>query len=86
VWVVTLNLPAGLGGSTLTVGATFDGVDVVEPRSIPIGTDAWTANYPASVAGGCAVAAHDKAGELGLAVAAAAVAGRRRRRRRQGPT
>jgi hypothetical protein len=86
VWVVTLNLPAGLGGSTLTVGATFDGVDVVEPRSIPIGTDAWTANYPASVAGGCAVAAHDKAGELGLAVAAAAVAGLRRRRRRQGPT
>jgi subtilisin family serine protease len=55
VWLATLQLPAGLGGSTLTVGATFDGSDVVTPHTIPIATDAWNAEYPPSAKGGCVV-------------------------------
>jgi len=56
VWLATVQLPAGLGGSNLTIGATFDGNDIVAPRSIPIATDAWNADYPPSVEGGCLVA------------------------------
>ena len=56
VWVAMVSFPAGLGGSTLTVGATFDGADVVPPKSVPIATDAWMASYAARVTGGCAVA------------------------------
>jgi subtilisin family serine protease len=53
VWVGTVVLPAGLGGQTLTLGATFDGADVVRPVAMPIAVDAWSAGYPASVKGGC---------------------------------
>jgi subtilisin family serine protease len=56
VWVATVQLPAGLGGSTLTVGVTFDGADIVAPRTVPVATDAWTAGYPSSASGGCSVA------------------------------
>ncbi|MFO0677770.1 MAG: S8 family serine peptidase [Polyangiaceae bacterium] len=45
----------GLGGRALIVGATFDGEPIVHERSIPVGTDTWTADYPMQVAGGCAV-------------------------------
>jgi subtilisin family serine protease len=55
VWVVTVALPAGLGLSHLTVGATFDGVAIVEEKTVPIATDAWTADYPPTIGGGCAV-------------------------------
>jgi subtilisin family serine protease len=55
VWVATVQLPAGLGGSTLTVGVTFDGNDIVAARTIPIATDAWNAEYPPSAKGGCVV-------------------------------
>jgi hypothetical protein len=55
VWVGRLELPAGSGGSRLTVGATFDGADIVDPKSVPIATDVWNAAYPPSVRGGCAV-------------------------------
>ena len=61
VWVATVSLPAGLGGSTLTLGATFDGADVVAPRSIPIATDAWSARYTGSARGGCSVGAKEAA-------------------------
>ena len=53
VWVATVLLPGGLGGQSLTMGATFDGTDIVEPVTIPIAVDAWSAGYPASVTGGC---------------------------------
>ena len=56
VWIVTVQLPAGLGPSQLTVGATFDGASIVEEKTVPIATDVWTAEYPVSVRGGCAVA------------------------------
>jgi len=81
VWVVTVSLPAGLGGSTLTVGTTFDGQDIVEPRSIPIATDAWSADYPPSVAGGCTVGGEGGKGEI-CVVVAVGLAGLRRRGRR----
>ena len=54
VWVVTVQLPAGLGPAHLTIGATFDGASIVEEKTVPIATDAWTAEYPASIKGGCA--------------------------------
>jgi len=56
VWVATVALPSGLGGDTLTVGATFDGADVAPPQTVPIATDVWTADYAASVKGGCGIA------------------------------
>jgi hypothetical protein len=56
VRMAQIEVPAGLGGSRLTVGATFDGVDVVEPKTLPIATDHWNADYLPVVGGGCAVA------------------------------
>jgi subtilisin family serine protease len=53
VWVATAVLPPGLGGQTLTLGATFDGAEIVGPVQMPIAVDAWSAGYPASVTGGC---------------------------------
>jgi subtilisin family serine protease len=79
VWIATVRLPPGLGGSTLTVGATFDGAPVVLPRSIPIATDTWNAEYPAAVRGGCSLAepslrtAEGSAGRAWAAAAAAAL-------------
>jgi subtilisin family serine protease len=55
VWVETVALPAGLGGSNLTLGARFDGADVVTAQTVPIATDTWNASYPPTVAGSCAV-------------------------------
>jgi hypothetical protein len=85
VWVIALQPPAGLGGSSLTLGATFDGVDVVDPRSVPIATDTWSGLYPPAAVGGCAVAPSTGEGLrippvlwIGLAVAAL-------RRRRSAP-
>jgi subtilisin family serine protease len=45
--------PPGSGGSSLTLGATFDGSLIVAPKTVPIGADIWTANYPSSARGGC---------------------------------
>jgi subtilisin family serine protease len=56
VWVPTVVLPAGLGGSTLTLGVTFDGQPIANDVSVPIAVDAWDAEYPASIAGGCSIA------------------------------
>jgi subtilisin family serine protease len=53
VRVGSVAVPAGLGGMTLVVGGTFDGIDVVEPKALPIATDAWNADYPPRIAGGC---------------------------------
>jgi hypothetical protein len=89
VWVATVGLPGGLGGKTLTVGATFDGDDIVAPKSVPIATDAWSADYPPSVGGGCAVAATRSGGAercAGVAAVVAAAMGMTRKRiRRQTP-
>lgn len=86
VWVATVQLPAGLGGSTLTVGATFDGSDIVPSSTIPIATDAWNAEYPASAKGGCVVTG-TRPRDVVVALAFAGVVfvlGRRRGRRLTG--
>jgi hypothetical protein len=81
VWVATVVLPAGLGGSTLTLGTTFDGESIVAPKSIRIATDAWSADYPPSIGGGCCVTL-GKAGRAGPGViVAVGLAGWARRRR-----
>jgi len=63
VWFYSIEPPDGLGGQSITLGANFDGLPIVKPRTIPIAADPWTANY-ASEAGGtgaaCAVAAGDR--------------------------
>ncbi len=57
VWVLAWTPPAGLGGSRATFGARFDGVDIVAPQTVPIGSDAWNANYPSHAKGsGCSAA------------------------------
>jgi|HubBroStandDraft_2_1064218.scaffolds.fasta_scaffold03894_2 subtilisin family serine protease len=56
VWVATVVLPSGLGGYVLTLGATFDGQPIVSEVSVPIAVDAWDAEYPATIPGGCSLA------------------------------
>jgi hypothetical protein len=56
LWFYTVQVPPGNGGSTVTLGATFDGVAIVDDKTIPIATDRWTAVFPSSALGsGCAV-------------------------------
>ena len=94
LWVYTVTLPQGLGGASLTLGATFDGVDIVAPKTVPIAPDIWSAEYPSNVSGGCAVtskrAAFDRAdGEdaspvslvFGASLALTALVRRRKRAR-----
>ncbi len=68
VWVATVQLPAGLGGQSLTLGATFDGADIVRPAVIPIAVDSWSAGYAASVTGGCGPGPAPRDGVLASAV------------------
>jgi subtilisin family serine protease len=83
VWLATVQLPGGLGGNNLTVGATFDGNAIVKPQSIPIATDAWNADYPPSIGGGCVAAGGEgTAWGAGGAVVVGVMVGWRRRRRR----
>lgn len=85
VYVYQWKPPPGLGGSRATFGATFDGVHVVAPRTVPIATDRWTAAYPSEAAGsGCAIEASTSRGARSALVAAglAALGTAVRRRRR----
>ena len=90
VWTAIVRLPAGLGGSTLTVGATFDGAPIVAEKAIPIATDVWNGEYAATAGGGCAVAGrgvHEPPGDRGsltIAALCAVAAGVSKRRRRIG--
>ncbi|AKU98004.1 alkaline serine protease [Labilithrix luteola] len=78
VWFFEWRPPAGWGGWQVTFGATFDGKPIVEPRTIAIATDTWTANYPSTASGSScnlhASTAHSAAprwlglGSLGLLV------------------
>jgi subtilisin family serine protease len=95
LWRISLQLAGGLGGQSLALGATFDGADIVDPRSIPIATDTWNAAYPPQVAGGaCATGtsplprSSPLAPGSALAVLAGIVTRRRalRARRRARPT
>lgn len=84
VWTYTWTPPTGLGGRRATFLATFDGEPIVEPRSVPIATDGWTARYPNEASGsGCAVTAPGSRAPLSVAALAgvAALVTLRRRRR-----
>jgi MYXO-CTERM domain-containing protein len=63
-----VSVPRGLGGQAITLGATFDGANVVDPVTVPIATDAWTASYLAEAKGACNASGGDPGGMLGLAV------------------
>jgi subtilisin family serine protease len=84
VWVYTWKPPPGLGGSRATFGATFDGLPIVVPRTIPIATDRWTAAYPSDAQGsGCATVpapAHASGAALVTCAIGLVVALARRRR------
>ncbi len=87
VWLAAVQLAPGLGGSMLTVGVTFDGVDIAGAKSVPIATDVWSAEYPANVVtGGCATEGRGAGVPGGVAFVVAAAfagfAGARRRRKR----
>ncbi len=83
VWLATVQLAGGLGGNNLTVGATFDGNAIVAAKSIPIATDAWNADYPPSIAGGCVAAGGEgTAWEAGAPLLIGVIVGWGRRRRR----
>lgn len=80
VWLATVLLPSGLGGSSLTLGVTFDGADIVQRKSVTIASDIWSAEYPTTVRGGCTLALARGDGTewlLGALGLAGIVAGRR---------
>jgi len=83
VYTYAVTLPRGYGGSSLTLGATFDGQEVVAPKTVPIATDIWTASYPSHAKGGCALAPAPRAprGGFGIAALALVLTGLRRRHR-----
>jgi hypothetical protein len=84
VWFYTIQPPAGLGGSSFTLGATLDGEEIVTAKTVPVAADIWTAEYPSHAKGGCAVGPTVRAkrgGEGGLGVMTAAALALIRRRR-----
>jgi subtilisin family serine protease len=60
VYVYAYNAPIGTGGGSVKLGATFDGVPIVAPHTIPISTDVWTGSYNSSAGGGCMIARENK--------------------------
>jgi MYXO-CTERM domain-containing protein len=81
VWFFTWRVPAGLGGTRATFGATFDGAPIVASRTVPIATDGWTAAYPSHATGNsCNVATPtaDSSGVWLIAIGGVFLARRRR--------
>lgn len=72
-------VPPGLGGQAITLGATFDGDNIVAPVTVPIATDAWTANYLAEAKGACNTGGGDPGGMVGMGLVALLVLRRRKR-------
>jgi subtilisin family serine protease len=69
VYTYVVDVPPGLGGSSLTLGATFDGNDIVPPKTIPIATDIWSSEYATVPKGGCTAAgARPEPGTFALAL------------------
>jgi MYXO-CTERM domain-containing protein len=90
VWFYSFTPPPGLGGSSVTFGATFDGQPIVISKTIPIAVDIWRAEYPSSVKGGCAIGssssgASGRRGVFSLGMLGAMLAFARRRRRPRAP-
>jgi subtilisin family serine protease len=84
VWFFVYNAAPGLGGTSATFGATFDGAPIVAARTIPIATDRWSAAYPSAAHGSACAFGPTGGGPLlgGTALAALAFAFVRRRRSR----
>ena len=92
LWSLSVAVPAGYGGATLTVGATFDGAAIVNPVSLPVASDVWTAHAASEARGsGCTVGGSGGSGGSGgnggangvaALVASVAIFLRRSRRRR----
>ena len=91
LWSMTVAVPAGYGGETITLGATFDGAPLVTPVVLPVASDVWTAHSAAEAGGsGCAIGGAPRRADLGALLPALAVLGtltarqqqQRRRRRR----
>jgi hypothetical protein len=84
VWVFQVTPPPGLGGNTITLGATFDGAPIVAYQTVAIATDVWTANYPSKSIGSCALTLSTRRGPPELAfLGAVPVLARARRRKRR---
>jgi hypothetical protein len=83
VWFLTFVPRRGWGGATLSFAATFDGEEIVEPKTVPVATDIWTAQYPARAKGGCSCDTARARGTSGLwmSVVPIALAAARRARR-----
>jgi hypothetical protein len=87
VWFFTVTPPPGLGGQNMTLGATFDGVPIVSPKTVAIATETWTANYPSSAKGaGCSVGSAHERSTSPAVVTLATLGFLTRRRSRRGRT
>ena len=80
LFMFTVAIPPGHANETLTLGATFDGADVVPQATIPVALDAWTAGYPPYVGGGCS-SARSGTGNAAPAVLLLGLLALRRRKR-----
>lgn len=87
VWFFDVAVPVGLGGSSLSVGAAFDGQDIVARKTVPVGADIWTADYPSHARGGCSCDLSERSGseKTALALGAALALAFVRRRHRSHP-
>ncbi len=64
LFTFVVSVPPGSAPSELTLGATFDGVPIVQYATIPVAVDAWTADYPPFVEGGGCSAARTHTGDI----------------------
>ncbi|MFO0666913.1 MAG: S8 family serine peptidase [Polyangiaceae bacterium] len=53
VWSYRYSAPRGTALASVTFGALYRGVPIVEPKSVPIATDWWSARYPTSTTSAC---------------------------------
>ncbi len=87
VWFFQWSAPPGSGGKRATFGATFDGVPIVAPTTVPISTDPWTASYRSRASGSACATSWDRdapgstASCAGAVVVAVALVLRARRER-----
>ena len=82
LFTFTVSVPPGHAGGSFTFGATFDGAPIVQPATIPIALDSWTAGYPESSAGGGCDASPARANARSFACGGLFVLGLLARRRR----
>jgi subtilisin family serine protease len=82
LYTYTFTAPPGQGGHSVTFGATFDGTNVVAPRTLAIATDGWRANYGSRARGACALSGESAFGSWAPLLCLLAALRLRRRRRR----